>query len=219
MHCLISCSLSPAAGERAGEKGLRLTANPATTKPSSRFKQTAGPCLLILDGLEKVQDDGARGGVFGELQDGRLSDLLVRVAEGCLPLFWSEKGKPMWTKQTAVSGYHFIIFLAHQLGIQPQRFYVGRGKHAGCLRDQIVTYIRALQTSSGVVVMGIRLFGYRQFMRTQRHWWIAHWPPVFVGAVVDPDLKDGGQQPAHHDEAVFQGGAVQAAAHRWRHRG
>ena len=39
----------------------------------------------MLDGLEKVQDDGARGGVFGALQDGRLSDLLVRVAEGYLP--------------------------------------------------------------------------------------------------------------------------------------
>jgi hypothetical protein len=35
--------------------------------------QAAGPCLLILDGLEKVQDDGARGGIFGELHDGRLA--------------------------------------------------------------------------------------------------------------------------------------------------
>jgi len=32
-----------------------------------------------------VQDDGARGGVFGSLEDGRLSDLLVRGADGYLP--------------------------------------------------------------------------------------------------------------------------------------
>ena len=43
---------------------------------------------------------------------------------------------------------------------------------------------------------------------------VAHWSPVFVGTVVDPDLEDGGEQPAHHGEAVFQGGAVQAAAAR-----
>lgn len=47
--------------------------------------QSAGSCLLMLDGLEKVQDDGVRGGIFGEVQDGRLSDLLVRLAEGYLP--------------------------------------------------------------------------------------------------------------------------------------
>ncbi len=45
-----------------------------------------------------------------------------------------------------------------------------------------------------------------------RHRRIAHWSPVFVGAVVDPDLKDGGEQPAHHGETVFQSRAVQAAA-------
>ena len=32
---------------------------------------------------------------------------------------------------------------------------------------------------------------------------IAHWSPVFVGAVVDPDLEDGGEQPAHHGDAVL----------------
>lgn len=41
--------------------------------------------LLVLDGLEKVQDDGARGGVFGQLQDGRLRDLVRYAAEGFLP--------------------------------------------------------------------------------------------------------------------------------------
>ncbi|MEX1027232.1 MAG: TIR domain-containing protein [Candidatus Paceibacterota bacterium] len=63
----------------------------ASERPHASYQQTllalkaAGPCLLILDGLERVQDDGLRSGVFGELEDGRLSDLLVRVAEGYLP--------------------------------------------------------------------------------------------------------------------------------------
>jgi hypothetical protein len=41
--------------------------------------------VAVRGGLEKVQDEVARGCVFGELQDGPLSDLLVRVAEGYLP--------------------------------------------------------------------------------------------------------------------------------------
>ena len=45
----------------------------------------AGRCLLILDGLEKVQDDGLRGGAFGHLPDGRLRDLVLGVADGYLP--------------------------------------------------------------------------------------------------------------------------------------
>ncbi|MFH2054569.1 MAG: hypothetical protein ABIJ61_01310, partial [bacterium] len=47
--------------------------------------EKAGNCLLVLDGLEKVQDDGARGGVFGQIQDKRLSDLVLRLAEGYMP--------------------------------------------------------------------------------------------------------------------------------------
>jgi hypothetical protein len=43
------------------------------------------PLLLILDGLEKVQDDGARGGAFGQLLDGRLRGLILRAADGWLP--------------------------------------------------------------------------------------------------------------------------------------
>jgi hypothetical protein len=42
---------------------------------------SSGLILLVLDGLEKAQDDGGGGGIFGVLQDRRLSDLLVRVAE------------------------------------------------------------------------------------------------------------------------------------------
>ncbi|HZF10023.1 MAG TPA: TIR domain-containing protein [Thermoanaerobaculia bacterium] len=49
-----------------------------------RLLEGAGPVLLVLDGLEKVQDDGARGGIFGQIQDGRLRDLVLRVAEGYL---------------------------------------------------------------------------------------------------------------------------------------
>ena len=41
--------------------------------------------LILLDGLEKVQDDGARGGAFGALSDGHLKDLLFRAADGYLP--------------------------------------------------------------------------------------------------------------------------------------
>jgi tetratricopeptide (TPR) repeat protein len=45
----------------------------------------AEKCLLVLDGLEKAQDDGSRGGAFGHIRDGRLRDLVLRVADGWLP--------------------------------------------------------------------------------------------------------------------------------------
>lgn len=68
-----------------------VTCNPAgdTARPGSYEEtllalQSVGRCTLILDGLERVQDDGARGGVFGSLTDGRLTDLLLRVADGLL---------------------------------------------------------------------------------------------------------------------------------------
>jgi tetratricopeptide (TPR) repeat protein len=41
--------------------------------------------LLVLDGLEKVQDDGSRTGVFRYLEDGGLRSFLQRVAAGLLP--------------------------------------------------------------------------------------------------------------------------------------
>jgi tetratricopeptide (TPR) repeat protein len=47
--------------------------------------QSAPPLLLVLDGLEKVQDDGARGGVFGRIEHGALRELVLRAAEGSLP--------------------------------------------------------------------------------------------------------------------------------------
>ena len=45
----------------------------------------APPMLLVLDGLERVQHDGARGTILGEVQDPNLRDLLVRFGEGLLP--------------------------------------------------------------------------------------------------------------------------------------
>lgn len=45
----------------------------------------AGQCLLILDGLEKVQDDGSRGGAFGQINDGRLRDFVLRVSDALVP--------------------------------------------------------------------------------------------------------------------------------------
>jgi len=38
--------------------------------------------LLVLDGLEKVQDDGRRSGMHGHFFDGRLRSLLLDTADG-----------------------------------------------------------------------------------------------------------------------------------------
>lgn len=71
------------------EPGVEAAENRATRPPS--YYQTlellasAGKCLLVLDGLEKVQDDGGRGGAFGQILDGRLRDFVVRAADGYLP--------------------------------------------------------------------------------------------------------------------------------------
>jgi len=40
--------------------------------------------LLVLDGFEKVQDTGERSGYFGRILDGRLRDLVLRIADGWL---------------------------------------------------------------------------------------------------------------------------------------
>jgi hypothetical protein len=66
-------------------------ASPASTgwespsNPPSSILHSPSSLLLILDGLEKVQDDGARGGTFGQILDGRLRDLILRAADGWLP--------------------------------------------------------------------------------------------------------------------------------------
>ena len=41
--------------------------------------------LLVLDGLEKIQDDGARGGRLGHITDASLRQLLLDLGEGYLP--------------------------------------------------------------------------------------------------------------------------------------
>ncbi len=74
-----------------GELHAWLSGEPyddSTRDPS--FRQTLDllkttPYLLVLDGLEKVQDDGARGGVFGHITDGRLSGLVERLTSGVVP--------------------------------------------------------------------------------------------------------------------------------------
>lgn len=47
--------------------------------------QQAGPGLMVLDGFEKVQDDGTHGGVPGQIIDRRLSDFIIRAATGLFP--------------------------------------------------------------------------------------------------------------------------------------
>lgn len=51
-----------------------------------KFLPASGKCLLVLDGLEKMQDDGSHGGSLGQILDNRLRDFVVRVADGHLPL-------------------------------------------------------------------------------------------------------------------------------------
>ena len=41
--------------------------------------------LIVLDGLELLQDDGLRGGTFGKILDGRLKDFLETIADGWMP--------------------------------------------------------------------------------------------------------------------------------------
>jgi len=61
------------------------SARPPSYQQTLLFLQRVGSCLLVLDGLEKVQDDGARGGIFGQILDRRLSDLVLQLASGYLP--------------------------------------------------------------------------------------------------------------------------------------
>jgi len=57
---------------------LRSHVRHASTVPDFRV-------LLVLDGMEKVQDDGSRGGVFGHIEDGGLRAFLLRTAAGWMP--------------------------------------------------------------------------------------------------------------------------------------
>ena len=50
-----------------------------------RLLQHSAPGLLVLDGLERIQEDGSRATIFGRLSDGNLRDFLHRLASGYLP--------------------------------------------------------------------------------------------------------------------------------------
>jgi hypothetical protein len=41
--------------------------------------------LLVLDGVERIQDDGLRGGTFGQIEDSGLREFFLRVAGGSFP--------------------------------------------------------------------------------------------------------------------------------------
>ena len=47
--------------------------------------KSPSPRPVVLDGLEKIQDDGARGGVFGRIENGHLRDLALRASRGYFP--------------------------------------------------------------------------------------------------------------------------------------
>jgi len=61
--------------------GNRLETTQPSCEQTLRLLENAGPCLLILDGLEKVQEDGLRGTPFGQISDGRLRNFVLRAAE------------------------------------------------------------------------------------------------------------------------------------------
>jgi tetratricopeptide (TPR) repeat protein len=73
-----SSTQSPTDPSRSYHWILQLLRGNAATAEGRRL-------LLLIDGLERVQDDGSRGGKFGQLVDGRLRDLVLRVADGWVP--------------------------------------------------------------------------------------------------------------------------------------
>src|SRR6476661_7495683 len=60
-------------------------ARPPSYQQTLNLLAGAGKCLLVLDGLEKAQDDSSRGGAFGQILDGRLRDFVLRAADGYMP--------------------------------------------------------------------------------------------------------------------------------------
>lgn len=57
---------------------------PPSYEQTLQLIEQAKVCLLVLDGLEKAQEDGLRGTAFGRINDGRLRDFILRIAEGYL---------------------------------------------------------------------------------------------------------------------------------------
>lgn len=71
----------PAATPRADAESEDVTRLPSYQR-TLQLLAGAERCLLVLDGLEKVQDDGSRGGILGQILDGRLRDFVLRAADG-----------------------------------------------------------------------------------------------------------------------------------------
>ena len=66
------------------DRGNRSETAQPSYEQTVRLLENAGPCLLVLDGLEKVQEDGLRGAPFGQIADTRLRGFVLRAAEGWL---------------------------------------------------------------------------------------------------------------------------------------
>jgi hypothetical protein len=75
------------------EQAHRYLSGDAGTRPMARGAgllhllrdslQSRGRCLLVLDGLERVQgEESSHGGRFGQIEDPLLRGLLIRIAEG-----------------------------------------------------------------------------------------------------------------------------------------
>jgi hypothetical protein len=71
---------------RVTEGGQRLQAPaPLVIETLNNLGAAGGRLLLVLDGIEKVQDDGSRGGTFGHIEDGGLRALVLYAAAGWMP--------------------------------------------------------------------------------------------------------------------------------------
>jgi tetratricopeptide (TPR) repeat protein len=68
---------------RVTDSGIRIQASAALLIHA--LGHTRRKFLLVLDGLEKVQDDGSCSGVVGHIEDGGLRTFLLRTAAGLLP--------------------------------------------------------------------------------------------------------------------------------------
>ena len=71
---------------RVTEGGQRLQAPaPLVIEALNNLGAAGGRLLLVLDGIEKVQDDGSRGGTFGHIEDGGLRAIVLYAAGGWMP--------------------------------------------------------------------------------------------------------------------------------------
>ncbi|MCP4545329.1 MAG: hypothetical protein GY835_02545 [bacterium] len=76
-----------------------------------RMLEGTDALLLILDGLERFQEDGTRGSALGRIQDPRLCDLVSRIAAGSLPhlsLIMTALDAPCELPHTRSPRYHQI---------------------------------------------------------------------------------------------------------------